>query len=518
MNRPAGPDRHAGVRADPDASGWHGTVAGVRRIDAARVCAIACLLAASPVVAEVRPSLGHRAADEARAPLALVPADAQAVVWSSGSVGSDSPGAVSSLAFAAWLLDELRASGAFTYTTEDTRAWVDGVSAAPLVLRHPVALALLELEIRSLDDGGHRLARCAAMLAIDTGEENGAVQRRVQHLLSTYANTEQSALIREEGAEGVVFTLRDRRLPAWAELAWGEFGGVGVATVGRGAMDAVRAALRHPDQRLVTNEWFRAALATTGTAPCAIGAYGNLAAIARSNEGGWPDKVRGVLGALGAGLADRVVVTARRDGRSVDVRAVLRRPAGDDLRILADARAVDGLGPGFVPAEARSFAAFTVEPRRWVRAAADAYLASRSPSGREDLLELWGRLEAESGVDFDRDILDRLGVPLVIHDHPPSALGLPLARTIVVPVRGDPAELRAALDRLLSHVAERMKESTRMLRLVREPDGLWYLRFGLMGPAVIVSGDRVVVSFAPPAVRANVPRTPTTDTPATNGE
>jgi hypothetical protein len=49
---------------------------------------------------------------------------------------------------------------------------------------------------------------------------------------------------------------------------------------------------------------------------------------------------------------------------------------------------------------------------------------------------------------------------------------------------------------------ELAKEASIQLR--RDTDGVWYLYFGIAGPALAVADDRLIISFSPDAVRKNI--------------
>ena len=41
-------------------------------------------------------------------------------------------------------------------------------------------------------------------------------------------------------------------------------------------------------------------------------------------------------------------------------------------------------------------------------------------------------------------------------------------------------------------------------RLNRAPDGIWFLQLGLIGPAVAVAAEWIIISYSPHAVRTNL--------------
>ena len=96
---------------------------------------------------------------------------------------------------------------------------------------------------------------------------------------------------------------------------------------------------------------------------------------------------------------------------------------------------------------------------------------------------------------------------MIVHDFPHHPLGLPLLWTVLVEIDGSAESVRTALDRLLAHVYKTIEDRSGpagLTRLERDDDGVWYVRFGLYGPALAVTDRWVVISYSPQAVRENV--------------
>ena len=106
-------------------------------------------------------------------------------------------------------------------------------------------------------------------------------------------------------------------------------------------------------------------------------------------------------------------------------------------------------------------------------------------------------------MSFDRDIFSHLGHTVVIHDYPEHPLRLSVARTLLVCIDGDAEALRRRIDHLLGCVGPQLPQAG-LLRLRQDADGVWYLQYGLLGPALVVTDDWLMVSFSPTAVRRNL--------------
>src|SRR5262249_30103908 len=144
-----------------------------------------------------------------------------------------------------------------------------------------------------------------------------------------------------------------------------------------------------------------------------------------------------------------------------------------------------------------------IAPHEWMQCIVKSYLVGRRPDARRQTQEEWAQLESEAGISVEKDIFAPMGRGIVVHDSPKDALHLPFAWTRLIRVSGDPAKLRESVDKLFGVWRQRLGESN-PLQLRRADDGVWFLYFGLEGPALKVEDQWIVVSFSPEAVRENV--------------
>jgi hypothetical protein len=103
-------------------------------------------------------------------------------------------------------------------------------------------------------------------------------------------------------------------------------------------------------------------------------------------------------------------------------------------------------------------------------------------------------------VSIEHDILALLDDDIVWHDFPPALIDSPLTRTLMVSIKRDQQTLRANVDKLLTYVRDVMLPPG-LLQLRRSDDGLWYLTYGLQGPALTITDDWLLLGFSPAAVR-----------------
>jgi hypothetical protein len=444
----------------------------------------------------------------------VTPADALAAVWvaHTASGGGVSP-TMAGLSLAGGFLNQASGLGLLTKTDASTRLWLDAISSLPLVLGHPAGLIVLEYGATAREDGGHQLAGLQAVLAIRIGEDTAPINQRIQHLLNVHTNSRDSTIESTQHGDRKRFTLRDHRLPAWAEITWGQVDDWYLIAVGRGAFERIeRTVLGHHSKNrdvkglapsLASNPWFLEAFEKTEGGKAEFVCYLDFDAIRRPADPQLKMKINRVQIALHLSGVDQGLWTVRKEDRSVELYGFYRRFGQDIFRPLASSRLLAGRELSLIPHESTIFMAVEGDPHKIVEGACRAVLFSKSPHGQESLKQFWRWVQKESGVDIYADVIDQLGDAVIIHDYPLHAFRLPVARTIVVPVKGDPDVLRSSIDRLMSF-AQKHVPPDGMFQLAQEPDGIWHIRYVLNGPGVTVAGRWLIISFTPEAVRKNV--------------
>jgi len=421
----------------------------------------------------------------------------------------------SALDTAAFLLRQARQMGLTNRVDGQVAAVMDTIASLPVVVRHPFAVCILRAGARRLPDGGYRLSDLHAALIVRTNGRNTALQSRIQQLLNTHVNSEVATIETVRRRTHIGHRLLDRRLPGWAVVEWGPVGNCYIVALGEGTLDAVARCLGASDEQrpsLRDDAWFRAAFARCrGESAAALWTV-RFHAIRRGLGLIMTGEPEDVLRGLGLEKTDRGLWSLGFAGRAVEAYSVLHtRPAGgrppqDLFRPICRAPSGDWIHT-VVPPLARQFAVIEHAPRDLVLRARDAYLASRQPSTRAQLRELWSRLETDTDTSVDREVLRQLGDRIVIHDAPPHPLGIPLARTILIEVSGSAAAARTCLERLLVRAQQHLDRPSAdwaSLRLNRADDGVWYLQAGLCGPALAITDRWIVIGYSPAAVRRNV--------------
>ncbi|MEK6674547.1 MAG: hypothetical protein AABZ47_02710 [Planctomycetota bacterium] len=401
--------------------------------------------------------------------------------------------------------------GVFSNVDISVRVWIDVLSALETLTTFPHAAILLDIDAAPRSDGGHELSRCQAALLIHTGPDPSSVDRRIQNLLAKYTNNEHAQLTQSTIQNRPVQLLRDKRLPDWAVIQWGRRGDLYVITIGDQAYEKIAAASEDPSGRLIQDRWFGQAFDQLRVPDAKAALYVNLRRAGTMGDTGLKEKIAEVQRVLRLEGSSQLMATLKQSGRAVLLQASTEKDTQTVHRLLA--RPLTASEESTIPRDAAWVMSLDVTPSELYKMGWDAYLAAKSPPARQSCLDSWRQMESASQVVIERDVLDHLRAPIVVHNYPPHALGIPLAVTVQIPVSGDVAALRAKVDRLCQYAQEQLKGAS-ILSLVHDPDGTWFIRFGLDGPGVVVTDRDVVISFSPAAIRQTLAARTTTTPPS----
>ncbi|MFQ5494499.1 MAG: hypothetical protein ACE5EX_03880, partial [Phycisphaerae bacterium] len=292
------------------------------------------------------PGLYARPAPVAEAATSLlsraVPQEVIAVCFIGEKTTRAEPQAVrSALSLVALLADQARAMGLLAHAGTGTRLWIDAAAALSVVLDHPVAAVLLDVRSRPREDGGHELAEMKAALIVLTGGAHRPIERRIQHLLSTYTNSEETTLSTRSLDDTVVTTIQDRRLPAWALIEAAPLGDYFVISIGKGALTSIVAAMHGRTGSLATDDWAAAAMSPSRSVRHGLTLYARLDRLLERVDRRLAGKIRSAQVPLGMAGTQRLCWSVGSRGRSVESTLVLRRHDRDRIRTVAGAALAD---------------------------------------------------------------------------------------------------------------------------------------------------------------------------------
>lgn len=435
--------------------------------------------------------------------LKAVPRDAAAAYFVAGKQSDSGAGTQSALEMAGFWINRAQDMGLLVKLDSTSRAWVDALGLVAVILKYPHALVLLDIAAEPMVGGGHQLARMNAAVVIHSQGKNAEIERQVQHLLNSYTNSDETTLSSDNIRGRTCNALRDRRLKDWTVLQWGALGDYYVLALGERAFDRLEATLGDSSNSIAGEPWFSSAMTELKGDGAAFAGFIDFDLIRRGSDPGLGAKLERVKREIHLDAAKRAAMVVRMEGERVEVTALANRSAGNELFPLTIRGADRETASRAIPPDATWNLMLDIEPRTWMNGICGAYLVGRRPPARREGEYEWRQLEEESGISIEKDIFSRLGRGIIIHNYPQHVLHLPLAWTRLIRIDHDAPGLRASIDKLFD-VWRRRLGDTGPLKLRRAEDGVWYLHFGLQGPAFAVTDQWVVISFSPEAVRENI--------------
>lgn len=394
----------------------------------------------------------------------------------------------------------------------------DVLGTIPVLWRRPHAIGLLDITSREIAPEVYRLKDLQSVLVIDSAGIETALDRRVRDLLATYTDADHAGIETVEQGGVTFHRLTDRRVPDWVDIDWGNIGRYFVVGVGKGAFERVIDVFAGRAPALGGDAWFRQAHHTLRGSHTGIEVYLDVGRITARLQGPTKNRPAAVLQAMHLEKLDRLVWATGFRGRSVHSEVVGRDIEGADYRVVL---AGDELATpevlAQIPAEASSYTVMRLPLAETFRNLRQAYLESQSPGNRQAIAELWTSLQKKYKFNSEADLLDQLGSHFVIHTYPPHPLGLPLLWTFWIQTAGDTAKIAHTVDAMLTAWQDALiaprdftdpnppKRRFNFTPMVfREDDGIWYLRLGVIGPALAVTDGWIIISYSPEAVRANL--------------
>lgn len=466
------------------------------------------------------PPLGSQAAE--RQISDLVPADSLIVYMArpyarlaqttQPGPGDAQTGATSTIAT---ILAFLNASGLIP---DEGQVFADIAAALPLLGRFEHAIVLLDISSRivrpspSDDDGSPqpvslRLKQLQAVVLLRTNGQHRAVLDHLNRIIGRYTNDEMARLRVEEVGGYTYQRLVDQRLPGWAVWEWGRLDDFFVVSFGEGAFERIAKAYTGHSPRLSEDEWFKAATIKTHGHRALAQGFIALSRLEKRLGNVTRGRHTRVIAALDADNMSHDLWTIGLQGRALTWYRCYRRNGRDVTRSYSDPSTYPPHHQRLIPDEAGHYAIIKV-PTRWlVDNLPRAWTAAQSESHVEAWARVWQRLEQETGIDIDGNLIKHLGENVIIFEYPPHPLRIPFALTIAFEI-DDREEVQIAIDALLGawgrYLDERAKrKGTTLVRVTvhHDKDGVWYLQAGILGPALKVTDRYLVLSWAPQALR-----------------
>lgn len=438
-----------------------------------------------------------------RSPIDVVPAESM-LTWygkpfPGGAAPSDAPSALGAL------LDV----GTRLAGVSDGRGQlaVRGVELIGLMVRYPYAIAIVDASAKPVeaDQRSRRIDDLKLLLAVDVGRDPGPFRRTIQKVVNEQTGRDYATLELRE-AHGLRFQeLRDKRLPAWCVLGWGEIDNLFVLAIGEGVWESAAGVAAGRRVALSADEWVKTVRSAARDPLLEI-----VVSAARMKERLDPlvqGRVTDFFEAWSAGAAERAHWAMGFEQQALFCVSHIEADGATRERVYADPATDRPALRATAPPGAR-YAIYTLPLREITPRFFQSLSATRGRHTRELIDEWWAELEQKAGFDTQKDLLDHLGEHAMLHNYPPHPLQLPLSFTMLAEISGDARRVHQTLTRIMTGYADYLVEAEEsngkpnMLQLQADADGIWYMQFGIVaGLAVTVTEKYVITSWSPQALR-----------------
>jgi hypothetical protein len=418
------------------------------------------------------------------------------------------------LASIATILTYLSASGLLP---DEGQVFADIAATLPLLGRFEHALVLLDVSSRIVETSDRdnptestislRLNHLQTAIVFRTDGEQGVILDQLNLVIGRYTNQEVAKLTQEKAAGVTYQRLVDSRLIGWAVWEWGRLDNYFVISFGEGAFERIARTYARQVQSLSQDDWFKTASSRV-KGDQAVAQW--FIAFTRLKERLGPmtsGRVAKVTEALHAEGMTHDLWTVGREGRALTLYRCYRRNGEDVIRRYSDPSQFSTAHRRVIPDAAELVAVIHV-PTRWlVDNLPAAWLGAQSEGNADKWRRIWGRLEQETGQDINGNLIDHLGKSVVLYDYPPHPLRIPFALTVAIEIDDRKSvnmavgALLEAWSRYLDERAERSPSTLMRVKVKRADDGIWYLQAGVLGPALKVTDQYLVISWSPEALR-----------------
>ena len=385
-----------------------------------------------------------------------------------------------------------------------------------LTIRHHHAIALIDARAKptKTDSKSRRVDRLRMVLVVEvpaTGEANGEDALRpflqtIQKTVNEQTNQETATLVTRKAQRWSYQELRDRRLPDWAVIGWGRIGRHFVLSIGPDVWPAIAGCAAGEQPSLSREPWYAEARRVRGhEAPIEV--FMAAGEIRRRLDPFVHGRASSFFRAWDAEDLERAHWAIGFEGRALYCLAHFLIRGKTVSRLYADPSERDPHLLATVPPGTR-YAICQVPLARFFPRLMRGLLVIQGAKARANIERVWAQMQAECGVDAERDILAHLGNHIVLHNDPPHPLRLPLAMTTLIEIRQEPERVREAIEALSAAWRNTLDKAVieashpPPFTVQNDGDGVWYLRFGpLAGPAWTLSDRFIITSWSPHALR-----------------
>jgi hypothetical protein len=377
-----------------------------------------------------------------------------------------------------------------------------------LTVRYPFAIALIDARAKPANEDGSssKVDKLRIAAIIKTKGKSEPFRRIIQKVVNEQTDAGVAQLEKMEIGHWTYQQLRDSRLPAWCVIAWGELGEHFVLTLGEGVWPLIASVAAGETESVGKNEWVAKIRRQRPEEPL-------IEVLVAAQD------IRQRLDPFVQGRATKFfeawhIADVQRthwalgfEGRAMYCVANFRNGDSTVRRLYADPRIRDKRFLQTVPDESR-YAIYRLPVSTFLTRLISSYYATRGENDRQAAARLWAQIQADLGIDAERDALAHLGENIVLHNYPPHPLRLPLAFTGLIEIRSEPKKVRDTLEKLCrawQEGLERVADETgipNLAQLHRDDDGVWFLQVGPVAGLAWTFTDRfIVTSWSPMALR-----------------
>lgn len=384
-----------------------------------------------------------------------------------------------------------------------------GVEVLSLFVRYPFAIALLDALAKPMesDPNAPQLDRLKVVLVVNTGGKSEPFLRVIQKMVNEQTGTQYATLETKQIGRLKYQELGDTRFPGWCHIAWGQIDEFFVLTLGEEVWPQVAEVAAGRQPGAARDPWVRSVRNKRGTSQIEI-----ILAARRTRERLDPfvhDQATAFFAAWQATEVERAHWSLGFDpGGGVFCLAHFQDAAGKTReRLYADPSFRTADLDAVIPGDAR-YAVYHLPLTTFAPQLVRSIMATRGLNTQERAAAIWQRIQREAGIDAEKDILERLGNRVILHNFPVHPLRLPLACTMLIEIKSEPRRVREALEKVgegwqaYLDDYESRAEKPNLTRLIRDPDGVWYWQHGFfVGAAIAITDRYIITSWSPLALR-----------------
>ena len=377
-----------------------------------------------------------------------------------------------------------------------------------IIGQYPFAITLIDATVKPTreDGSGAKLDELRIAAIIKTGDDAARFLRIIQKAINELTDAGAATLVTKHAYQWEYQELTDSRLPTWCAIAWGQLDRHFVLTFGQNVWPTIAAVARGEADSVNKIEWVHQVRKQRRDKPL-IEVLVAAEDIRKRLDPFVDGRATAFFKAWGIEDVKRTHWALGFQGRALYCLANHRKGNVTRRRLYANPHIKDNNLLEAIPDEAR-YAIYNIPVKTFLPKLISSFYATRNPEDRELAAKTWAEIQANLGIDAQRDALDHLGEHIVAHNYPPHPFHLPLAFTSLIEIRDEPRMVRQTLEKLLSAWQEAIEKASDEtgkpcpIEIRHDDDGVWYIEFPFFNGVAWTFTDRfIVTSWSPIALR-----------------